>query len=90
MKPMSSFRPTVPEDLPALKEVIDKTGLFPSDRLDGMIAGFFADDPSEEIWLTYDNGQPVGVAYCAPEPLTEGTWNLYRGRSSHPGVLPGG
>ena len=24
-----------------------------------------------------DDGGPVGVAYYAPERMTEGTWNLY-------------
>ena len=28
------------------------------------------------IWLTADDGEPVGVAYCAPEAVTNGTWNL--------------
>ena len=28
------------------------------------------------IWLTADDGEPVGVAYCAPEAVTIGTWNL--------------
>ena len=34
--------------------------------------------PEEAIWLTAlaDDGEPVGVAYCTPEPLTSGTWNL--------------
>jgi ribosomal protein S18 acetylase RimI-like enzyme len=30
----------------------------------------------EALWLTADDGEPVGVAYCAPEPVTRGTWNL--------------
>lgn len=28
------------------------------------------------IWFTADDGEPIGVAYCAPEPVTSGTWNL--------------
>ncbi|MDQ3256610.1 MAG: GNAT family N-acetyltransferase [Acidobacteriota bacterium] len=31
---------------------------------------------SEALWFTADDGEPVGVAYCAPEPVTDGTWNL--------------
>lgn len=61
-------------DLPALRAVIDATGLFPSDMLDGMAAAFLR-DPTSEFWLTCDDGAPVGVAYCAPERMTDGTWN---------------
>ncbi|MCH2038273.1 MAG: GNAT family N-acetyltransferase [Rickettsiales bacterium] len=32
--------------------------------------------PGEEIWLTSMEDEPVGFAYCAPEPVTIGTWNL--------------
>jgi hypothetical protein len=28
------------------------------------------------LWFTADDGEPVGVAYCAPEAVTDGTWNL--------------
>ena len=33
-------------------------------------------DPGPAIWLTADDGEPVGVAYCAPEPVASETWNL--------------
>ncbi len=34
-------------------------------------------NPGSEIWYTaVNNGEPIGVAYCAPEPMTSGTWNL--------------
>lgn len=29
-----------------------------------------------DLWLTYDDGTPMAVAYCAPERMTLGTWNL--------------
>lgn len=32
--------------------------------------------PEAAIWLTALDDEPVGVAYCAPEPVTSGTWNL--------------
>ena len=70
------IRPATSRDLPAIKNVIDATGLFPSEYLDGM---FTADtDPGErqEFWLTYDDEGPKAVAYCAPERMTSGTWNL--------------
>ena len=76
----TNIRPFHPNDLPAVKAVIDATGLFPSELLDAMVPNGTAndeeagDDPS--FWLTWDEDGPAGVAYCAPEPMTSGTWNL--------------
>lgn len=43
-----------------------------------MLNQHFSDETdSQDIWLSdYDN-ELVGVAYVAPERMTEGTWNLY-------------
>ena len=43
---------------------------------------------ADAIWLTADDGEAIGVAYCAPEPLTDRVWNLLmlwtrRDRSGH-------
>lgn len=74
------IRPVVPEDIPALKQVIDATDMFPSEMLDDMIAGFFNDSENDEIWLTYDTNDDQGggkaVAYCRPKEMTDRTWNL--------------
>jgi hypothetical protein len=48
----------------------------PSELLDGMTAGYFSREAKMDCWLTYDDGKPIAVAYCAPEPMTQGTWNL--------------
>ena len=74
---LTTIRPTRPDDVPALKAVIDAVGLFPSDMLDEILAGYFTDPDSNHFWLTDDDNGPVGVAYYSPERLTEGTWNLY-------------
>ena len=72
-----SVRPVVAGDLPALKAVVDATGLFPSALLDGMAAGYLAGADAGDAWLTNaDGGGPAAVAYYAPEPMTDGTWNL--------------
>lgn len=64
--------------MPPLREVIDSTGLFPSELLDGMMADFFSNPESADVWLTgEEDGTPIAVAYYAPERLTEGTFNLY-------------
>ena len=65
------------EDLLAIKAIIDANQLFPSNMLDEMMSDYFGDENSRDLWFTYDNGKPLAVAYCAPEKLTEGTWNLY-------------
>ena len=71
---ITSIRTVHPDDLPALKKIIDETELFPSELLDDMMARYFAGEDDSQ-WLTYDNGNPVAVAYVTPEPMTSGTWN---------------
>lgn len=64
--------------LSALKTVLDSSGLFPSDLLDPMIYDYFNNSDSEEIWFTaLLHNQPISIGYCAPERLTQGTYNLY-------------
>jgi len=66
------------DDLPAVKAVIDATGLFPSELLDGMVADGLERDDTQELWLICDiDDGPIAVAYCAPEDMTAGTWNVY-------------
>ena len=82
------IRPVVAADVPALRTVIDGTGLFPSELLDGMLASYLGGQGGDELWLTVDDGAPdttpVAVAYAAPERMTSGTWNLYL-IAVHPG-----
>lgn len=72
----TSIRPATLDDVTTLKALIDAVELFPSDMLDDMMAEYFNNE-NEHFWLTDDDGGPVGIAYYAPERLTEGTWNLY-------------
>lgn len=72
------IRALVQQDLEAVKEVIGSTGLFPPDLLDEMTQAYFNDANSSDVWLvSIADNVPVAVAYCAPERLTEGTFNLY-------------
>ncbi|WP_108811786.1 GNAT family N-acetyltransferase [Sphingorhabdus sp. Alg231-15] len=71
-----SIRAVEPDDIPALKRIIDATDMFPSEMLDDMIAGYFSTGGSEEIWLTYNDNGAKAVAYCRPEEMTDRTWNL--------------
>ncbi|WP_298540766.1 N-acetyltransferase [uncultured Aquimarina sp.] len=66
------------EDVVSLKEVLDSSGLFPSHLLEEMINNYFNDGSSTDIWFTAINkDKPISIGYCAPERLTEGTYNLY-------------
>jgi GNAT superfamily N-acetyltransferase len=38
---------------------------------------FSSETDSQDLWLTDDDDGLVGIAYVAPERMTEGTWNLY-------------
>jgi ribosomal protein S18 acetylase RimI-like enzyme len=86
-------RPVTPDDLPALKAVIDGTDLFPSAMLDAMLADYLTGQGGDDLWLTVDDtndggpGEPYvacALAYVAPERMTDGTWNLYL-IAVHPG-----
>ncbi|MEM7039477.1 MAG: GNAT family N-acetyltransferase [Bacteroidota bacterium] len=75
---MSEVRMVSEQDLPYLKQVLDTIELFPSDMLDDMISAYFNDPQSEDIWFTAtENDQPIAIGYCAPEKLTDGTYNLH-------------
>ena len=69
-------RPVRRDDLPALKRVIDANQLFPSELLDDMIAPYLGGGDTGEFWLTAEGDGPVAVGYCAPERMTDGTWNM--------------
>ena len=67
---------TTIDDVPALKEVLDKTGLFPSEVLSDMLSPALTGE-AEDFWLTYRyGGKAVGFCYTVPEELADGTWNM--------------
>jgi ribosomal protein S18 acetylase RimI-like enzyme len=75
---MTDIRKIKEQDLKHLKAVIDSNGLFPSDLLDDMTSDFLTNKTTTDIWLTKEvNNIPIAVIYCAPERMTEGTFNLY-------------
>ena len=66
------------EDLQHLKAIINTTNLFPSAALDEMMSNYFDSQEKQAIWLTSTiEHTPVGLLYCAPERLTDGTFNIY-------------
>jgi len=79
------IRLATPNDRKALMAIAEAIGLFSPEELEelgGMLTEYFDNAPPsgtlrDQFWLTYDDGEPVGVAYYAPEPYAYGTWNLY-------------
>jgi ribosomal protein S18 acetylase RimI-like enzyme len=75
------IRPTAPHDTTALIALAEATGLFEATQLEElseMLTDYFRGNRgNDRFWLTDDDGNdPVGVAYCEPERMTEQTWNL--------------
>jgi ribosomal protein S18 acetylase RimI-like enzyme len=64
------------DDLNAVSSILDQTGLFPAEML-GDMAEPFLSGVEPHIWLTTSIANDVlGFAYCEPERLTDGTYNL--------------
>ncbi len=77
MNTQNSIRVLQPSDLNTIKSIIDDNEMFPSAYLDEMTQGYF-DKSTDELWYVAENNiqEPIAVAYCAPEQMTENTWNL--------------
>lgn len=75
----NTIRKTTAEDKEKLLSIIASSGQFDEDDLEFVretLEEHLADPDSEALWYTAHEDEPVGVAYCIPEPLTSGTWNL--------------
>jgi ribosomal protein S18 acetylase RimI-like enzyme len=66
------IRPLRRGDLEAAAALVSAVDLFPPDLLPEMTAPFLSG--AFELWRIADGGK--GLAYAAPERLTDGTWNL--------------
>lgn len=73
-----SIRKIIKEDLNGLKEVLNSIDLFPAEILGDMMSDYFENPETNDIWFTtIQDEKPVAIGFCAPEKLTEGTYNLY-------------
>jgi ribosomal protein S18 acetylase RimI-like enzyme len=67
------IRPLRRDDLTAAQRLIAAVDLFPPELLPDMADAYLAGGSSDR-WLITETGE--GLAYAAPEQLTDGTWNL--------------
>ncbi len=71
------IRPTVESDFQGLIALAIACGLFEPDQTE-LLASMLRSRSDTDIWFTdHEDSGPVGVAYLAPEKMTNGTWNLY-------------
>lgn len=69
----AEIRPLRRDDLPFAQALIEAVDLFPPDLLPDMAEPGLS-GTSEDLWWVADGG--MGLAYAAPERMTDGTWNL--------------
>ena len=77
MKNKTYIREMKKSDLPKVKSIIDDNQMFPSEYLDEMVLTYFEQE-TQEMWFVLEQEEVgvIAVAYCSPERMTEGTWNL--------------
>ncbi len=71
-------------DLPAVARIVDDNDMFPSAMLQDMSAPYFGSSSSpplggprgDQWYVALVNDEVVGVAFVAPEKLTDRVWNL--------------
>jgi len=81
----NSIRPVNRSDLAKIGAIAGATDLFPPEMLEPMIEPFFSDENNQDVWLTFEQeGEVLAFAFCEPERMAEGAWNLLA-----IGVVPG-
>ncbi|WP_420456964.1 GNAT family N-acetyltransferase [Rubrivirga sp.] len=71
-------RPAHPADADALSALVTNSGMFDdagTREVHDTLAGHLDGENGDALWLVADDGEPVGVLFAAPEPMTDGTWN---------------
>lgn len=82
ISPCAMIRNATSEDIVAVLAVVKAIGLFSPEELEGfggMISEHLgSDEDSDNFWLVDDEaGTLRSAAYFAPEPFSDGVWNLY-------------
>lgn len=74
------IRPITADDTVPLIALADATGLFSPEQLDDLrpmvSASLNTPSATRPFWITDDDCGLVSLAYCEPERMTDGTWNL--------------
>lgn len=74
------IRPVTSDDTDSLIALANSIGLFAPHELDELrqmlIAALSKDGDTHPFWITDEEDGLVGLAYCEPERMTSGTWNL--------------
>lgn len=71
------IRPSVSNDIPALKHIAERTGLFPPELLPDMIDDFLSGEDKNCVWLTCEeDNRATGFCHAVEETFAEGTWNM--------------
>ena len=74
------IRPITPDDTTALITLADSIDFFSSDELEELrqmvTHSLSRAGDAHPFWITDDDDGLVGLAYCEPERMTSGTWNL--------------
>jgi GNAT superfamily N-acetyltransferase len=73
------IRPSIPDDTTALIAIASAIGFQANEleTLSEMLSDYFGGDRNTDcFWITDEDNEPVGVAYCEPERMTRQTWNL--------------
>jgi ribosomal protein S18 acetylase RimI-like enzyme len=75
------IRPVTPDDAGELINLAKSIGLFSPDELEELrqmlTDSFGKKGDTHPFWITDDDDDElVGLAYCEPERMTSGTWNL--------------
>jgi hypothetical protein len=74
------IRPITPDDTDKLINLAKSINFFSSDELE-QLRQMVTDSLSQSgdthpFWVTDEEDGLVGLAYCEPERMTSGTWNL--------------
>lgn len=70
------LRPLRRANLAGVGTLIDSTGLFSSQMLTEMTAGYLTGGVAGGRWWVLDAGEVLAVAYCAPERMADNAWDM--------------
>lgn len=71
------IRKISPDDISAVMTLAEVSGLFNADGIEMIkerLAGYSSS--MDELWFGAFEDRLMGVAYCIPEAMTDGTWNI--------------